>query len=338
MTVVQVQPKEDILFQYFLDGKTHKKKSVSWRLLMVIIVGFCGLSLCFVRVGRRTLLKEAGLYGKDPVSHFHCPNILNNASNSIQLHYPRPKSYQRGECICTPVHFFVILSMQRSGSGWFETLLNDHPNISSHGEIFHRGSMQERNLNFIKRRIGEVYNLDYNSSAAKNVCTSAVGFKWMLNQGALEYHKEIISYFRKRGVSVIFLLRRNLLRRLVSILANAYDREAKLINGTHKSHVHSKQEAAELAAFKPTIKEDTLVDSFRKAVELSQNALKLFHGTRHIVIYYEDLVKNKKVCFRFITDILIFLLMLPENLLVTERSFESSSAKPCKDDHPLYYL
>jgi len=27
-----------------------------------------------------------------------------------------------------------------------------------------------------------VYNLDWNSSASKNECTAAVGFKWMLNQ------------------------------------------------------------------------------------------------------------------------------------------------------------
>lgn len=58
----------------------------------------------------------------------------------------------------------------------------------------------------------------------------------------MEYHKEIVEYFNNRGVSVIFLLRRNLLRRLVSVLANSYDQHAKLLNGTHKSHVHSHEE------------------------------------------------------------------------------------------------
>jgi hypothetical protein len=28
----------------------------------------------------------------------------------------------------------------------------------------------------------KVYNLDWNSSASKDECTAAVGFKWMLNQ------------------------------------------------------------------------------------------------------------------------------------------------------------
>lgn len=58
----------------------------------------------------------------------------------------------------------------------------------------------------------------------------------------MDYHREIANYVNWKGVSLVFLFRRNLLRRLVSELANAYDRSAKLLNGTHKSHVHSKEE------------------------------------------------------------------------------------------------
>lgn len=61
-------------------------------------------------------------------------------------------------------------------------------------------------------------------------------------QGVMDYHEDIAEYFNLRGVSVIFLFRRNLLRRLVSVLANSYDRYAKLLNGTHKSHVHTVEE------------------------------------------------------------------------------------------------
>lgn len=63
-------------------------------------------------------------------------------------------------------------------------------------------------------------------------------------QGLMEHPKEIVDYFNCRGVSVIFLFRRNLLRRMVSTLANSYDRYAKLLNGTHKSHVHSTEEVS----------------------------------------------------------------------------------------------
>lgn len=34
----------------------------------------------------------------------------------------------------------------------------------------------------ITRTLDTVYNLDWQSSASKNECTAAMGFKWMLNQ------------------------------------------------------------------------------------------------------------------------------------------------------------
>ncbi|MCO5609391.1 hypothetical protein L7F22_063617 [Adiantum nelumboides] len=291
MTVVSVQAKDDVSSQCFFTGKSHKKDSFAWKLLMVVLVSLCGLLLCFVRVGQGNVFTQAGFLAKRAILNFECPRSSQNLTGSIQLHYPNPNNFKRGECTCTPVHFFVILSMQRSGSGWFETLLNDHPSINSHGEIF-GGRERQRNLRLILRKLDEVYNLDYKSSAAKDECTSAVGFKWMLNQGAMEYHREISLYFRDRGVSVIFLLRRNLLKRLVSILANAYDREMKLLNGTHKSHVHSKEEANILAIFKPIINHKVLAASFRRTLEVTQNALQAYNDTRHLIIYYEDLVKD----------------------------------------------
>lgn len=60
----------------------------------------------------------------------------------------------------------------------------------------------------------------------------------------MQHHEQIAEYFRIHGVSLIFLFRRNLLRRMVSVLANEYDKNAKLLNGTHKSHVHSPKEVS----------------------------------------------------------------------------------------------
>jgi len=87
----------------------------------------------------------------------------------------------REECACNPVLFFCIVSMQRSGSGWFETFLNSHINVSSNGEIFSVGK-RRANVSSILETMDRVYNLDWFSSASKNECTAAVGFKWMLNQ------------------------------------------------------------------------------------------------------------------------------------------------------------
>lgn len=55
-------------------------------------------------------------------------------------------------------------------------------------------------------------------------------------------HVAVVDYFNRRGVSAIFLFRRNLLRQLVSQLANNHDRFLKQLNGTHKAHVHTEHE------------------------------------------------------------------------------------------------
>lgn len=61
-------------------------------------------------------------------------------------------------------------------------------------------------------------------------------------QGIMEHYHDIVNYLNKKGVMVIFLFRRNTLRRIISVLANDYDRKTKQLNGTHKAHVHSREE------------------------------------------------------------------------------------------------
>jgi hypothetical protein len=86
--------------------------------------------------------------------------------------------------------------MQRSGSGWFETFLNSHINVSSNGEIFSVEKRRE-NVSLILKTINEVYNLDWFTSASKNECSAAIGFKWMLNQvGSVSAHLNLRAYRR----------------------------------------------------------------------------------------------------------------------------------------------
>lgn len=61
-------------------------------------------------------------------------------------------------------------------------------------------------------------------------------------QGLMENHRDFVNYLNRKGAMVVFLFRRNTLRRLISVVANNYDRRAKQLNGVHKSHVHSKEE------------------------------------------------------------------------------------------------
>ncbi|EHA8592405.1 putative nodulation protein H-like [Cocos nucifera] len=80
---------------------------------------------------------------------------------------------------------------------------------------------------------------------------------------------------------------------MVSILANNHDRNTKQLNGTHKAHVHSKVEAEVLARYKPTINATSLMSHLRSTGESTAGALEYFNSTRHIVVYYEDLIQNR---------------------------------------------
>ncbi|PON49569.1 P-loop containing nucleoside triphosphate hydrolase [Trema orientale] len=269
--------------------KTPKKSPLILRMVVLLFAMVCGVYICLICLKQIKPHTKAKFLSIKVIEHQNsCPF----SGHDLYMHYPQPQTFTREECGCNPVRYFAILSMQRSGSGWFETLLNNHTNVSSNGEIF---SVKERRINIssILKTMDKVYNLDWFTSASKNECSAAVGFKWMLNQGLMEHHEEIVEYFKKKGVSAIFLFRRNLLRRMISVLANSYDKDAKLLNGTHKSHVHSPLEAQILANYKPKINATLMIKELNKANETTTRALEYFKSTRHIVVYYEDVINNR---------------------------------------------
>ncbi|XP_057968388.1 uncharacterized protein LOC131157935 [Malania oleifera] len=271
--------------------KPPRKSPLLLRTVVLLFAMVCGVYICSICLRQinthTTKMLNIQVFAR-PFCHGHGIE----ESEIPFVHYPEPITFQRAECACNPVRYFAILSMQRSGSGWFETLLNSHVNVSSNGEIF---SVKDRrnNISMIVKTLDMVYNLDWFSSASKNQCSAAVGFKWMLNQGLMEHHEEIVEYFNTRGVSVVFLFRKNILRRMVSVLANSYDRYAKLLNGTHKSHVHSSEEADTLSKYKPTINSTSLVADLKEVEVTIDKVIEFFNRTRHIIVYYEDLVKNR---------------------------------------------
>ncbi|ESW28537.1 hypothetical protein PHAVU_003G294900 [Phaseolus vulgaris] len=271
--------------------KSWKSSTFVWRLVVLTLAMVCGVYICSICLRQIGSGSKIGFLDIKVVQK-PCPEPNIEPWEIPYVHYPKPKTYSREECACHPVRYFAILSMQRSGSGWFETFLNSHDNISSNGEIF-SVKVRRSNMSTIAETLDTIYNLDWLSSASKNECTTAVGLKWMLNQGLMQHHEEIGEYFRIHGVSLIFLFRRNLLRRMVSVLANEYDRNAKLLNGTHKSHVHSPKEAEILAKYKPIINSTLLMAQLKQVNETTTKALEYFKNTRHIILYYEDVVKNR---------------------------------------------
>lgn len=285
---------DDLCFFFSKDSfiiKAPKKSPLALRMVVLVFAMVCGVyicSICLKQIGIRT---NPGFLNVEVIER-PCPEPNIEPWEIPYVHYPRPKTYSRAECKCNPVRYFAILSMQRSGSGWFETLLNNHTNISSNGEIF-SVKVRRSNVSTITETLDKIYNLDWSSSASKNECTAAVGLKWMLNQGVMRHHEEIVEYFKTRGVSAIFLFRRNLLRRMISILANSYDRDVKPLNGTHKSHVHSPREAEILAKYKSLINTTLLIPSLKQVEDTTAKALEYFKSARHIILYYEDVVKNR---------------------------------------------
>lgn len=271
--------------------KAPKKSPLVLRMVVLTFAMVCGIYICSICLNQVKVQTNMETLKVD-VIQMPCklPNV--EPGEKVYLHYPQPKTFSRGECRCNHVRYFAILSTQRSGSGWFETLLNSHLNISSNGEIF-SVKPRRRNISTIIETLDNIYNLDWMTSASKNECTAAVGLKWMLNQGLMQHHEEIVNYFNTKGVSAIFLFRRNLLRRMVSILANSYDQNVKLVNGTHKSHVHSTYEAEILARYKPVINTTTLIPNLKQVEDMTNNALEYFKSTRHIILYYEDIIKNR---------------------------------------------
>lgn len=223
----------------------------------------------------------------------HDPKV--SQSEFLPPDYNKNKSFSSKEHSCMPVTLYAIVSVQRSGSKWFEALLNSHDNIRSHGEIFYNVD-RKCNMTVIKAVLDRVYSLKWNVSTfrrKKKNCMSAVGFKWMLNQGILDNHEGIVDYLNHRGVSVILLFRRNHLRRLISHKANNYDGLSKELNGTHKAHAQSKNEADILSSYKPKLNIRTLIPTLEHMESLVTNAMNYFKSTRHIIVYYEDLVQNQ---------------------------------------------
>uniref|UniRef100_A0A7N0TAL8 Sulfotransferase n=1 Tax=Kalanchoe fedtschenkoi TaxID=63787 RepID=A0A7N0TAL8_KALFE len=300
---------EDLCFlnKGLLTIKIPKRSPLLMRTMVLLFAMACGVymcSICLRQISTDSEIKIQDIQVIQMPSSRNCADI----SEHPFAHYPKPETFNRAECTCNPVRFFAILSMQRSGSGWFETLLNSHVNVSSNGEIFTPISRRD-NASAVLRTLDTVYNLDLLTSASKNECAAAVGFKWMLNQGLMDYHEDISEYFNRRGVSVIFLFRRNLLRRLVSVLANSYDRYAKLLNGTHKSHVHTEEEAQALSNYKPIINSTSLVSDLQLMRISASKAVEYFNGTRYMIVYYEDLITN-----RTLLDVQNFLFLPPTDL------------------------
>ncbi|KAF2323853.1 hypothetical protein GH714_001481 [Hevea brasiliensis] len=243
--------------------KAPKKSPLLLRMVVLVFVMVCGVYTCSICLKQISIHNNPGILSVGVIEK-PCPEPNIEPWEIPYVHYPKPKTYSRAECACNPVRYFAILSMQRSGSGWFETLLNNHTNISSNGEIF-SVKVRRSNVSMITETLDKIYNLDWLSSASRNECTAAIGLKWMLNQGVMQHHDEIVEYFKTRGVS-----------------GNLSLQEKSFAQNDFKK----------LARYKPYINATLLIPNLEQVRDTTTKALEYFKSTRHIILYYEDIVKN----------------------------------------------
>ncbi|KAI9113178.1 hypothetical protein K1719_015703 [Acacia pycnantha] len=99
----------------------------------------------------------------------------------------------------------------------------------------------------------------------------------------MEYHQQIEEYLNTRRLSLIFLFRRNLLRRMVSVLANIHDKDTA---------TEWNPQAKVLAKYKPRINVTSLIPEPKQTEETAAKAVEYFKSPRHIVLCFEDLIHN----------------------------------------------
>ncbi|KAB1214734.1 hypothetical protein CJ030_MR5G003299 [Morella rubra] len=126
----------------------------------------------------------------------------------------------------------------------------------------------------LKLLADKVYNLDWFSSASKNQCSAAVGFKWMLNQ-----IQEEQGYCWESSGQIV------LERCFGRALVRSWQSGSSLLLSAPKAEILSK--------YKPLINSRLLINDLKDLEVTTAKVLEYFNSTRHILLYYEDLTMNR---------------------------------------------
>ncbi|KAE8719364.1 polyadenylate-binding protein RBP47B-like [Hibiscus syriacus] len=167
---------DDLCFFFSKDSFALKlpKKSPLVLRMVVLFVMVCGVYICSICL-KQISTNCTSEFLNIGVIQSRVRNLISSHGKFLTCTIRTPKLLA-GLSVRNPVRYFAIMSMQRSGSGWFEKLLNNHTNISSNGEIF-SVKVRRSNVSTIFETLDRVYNLDWLSSASKNECKAAVGLK-----------------------------------------------------------------------------------------------------------------------------------------------------------------
>lgn len=201
---------------------------------------------------------------------------------------------------------FVIVGIRRTGTTLVRTTLNNHPRIRCLGEVFNFGRRIKRRRGhrcegsyrryINKVPLGHVRDALWRGGTVRNFLddlydkpdVDAVGFKLTMTQK--NRFPSVTDYFREHNVHVIHIIRRNILKTLVS-------RSVKKVTG--QSHtttgITQTQLALEIPRLLPELER---FDAENRKWEAD------CAGLAYMKLYYEDFVADKPA---HVTEMLGFL-------------------------------
>lgn len=188
---------------------------------------------------------------------------------------------------------FLVVTTQRSGSGFFITLLNNHTHIACGHEMLRHFGPDYAGTPIIDEYMQSVEQ-QWNTLNSTASSPSSVGFKVMYNQGVAHHREDLLKRLSDMDVKVIHLVRRNKLLQYISFQANIMDSVDDGKNG-HLAHPKTEEAVARLQNYKvdpnPEIVLQYIIDKTTDDVTFAQ-LLSSIHGLEATSVYYEDLVNN----------------------------------------------
>ena len=209
---------------------------------------------------------------------------------------------------------FIILSSQRTGSGYLQECMNSHPDIACYGEILigYGGEYKKMPPLLLKRyrRLRTLWQVLFSGAllmpgrtvrdvfcSDEAIASKAVGFRVMYNQ--LERNPLAMrAVLEQESVHVIHLQRRNLLKKYAShVLMHNHVR-----HGRKAAHLYEKVSAVQVR-----IDLDAAIKYFRKEERVQQKYTEMFSNYPVLPLFYEDIVGAGGIVFSERTRILQFL-------------------------------
>mmetsp|Transcript_19624 Transcript_19624/g.38802 ORF Transcript_19624/g.38802 Transcript_19624/m.38802 type:complete len:364 (-) Transcript_19624:135-1226(-) len=200
-----------------------------------------------------------------------------------------------------PLHKFIVISQQRSGTAFFASLFDKHSHIRcSHEDLFYRlglwGMKTLIEAGSVEAYMEEIHrSMDALSLQARNITggnVTHVGFEIMYDQGVLAFNKDLFRELNEEGVKIIHLVRKNVLLKYISKETNDIDRKNP-VKRFHQAHPESEGEVQALQSIKIGGQVYRMLQYFREQSDQNKYVDDLltaeFGDDGFHTMYYEDL-------------------------------------------------